>query len=264
MRILVCLKQVPEKDSRYRLNSTGTSILEDDLAFETNESDLYALEEALRLREKHGGEVVILSLGAERVLKTIKNGLAMGADRAFHLNDAAFSSADAFVTAKAFARTIQAEGFDIVLTGVQSDDMAFGQTGPALAEFLQWPHVTMVVEVDVDAGGQSLRVKRELESGLFERIKVALPVLLTIQSGINHPRYPTLKGIMHAKSKPVQQISAESLRMAAAELGAEGAKVIHQRLFFPERKKQTVMLEGAPDEVVRNLLERLQKEAKVL
>lgn len=264
MRILVCLKQVPEKDSRYRLNSSGTAVLEDDLAFETNESDLYALEEALRLREKHGGEVVILSLGAERVLKTIKNGLAMGADRAFHLNDPAFSGADAFVTAKAIARAIQAETFDIVLTGVQSNDMAFGQTGPVLAEFLGRPHVTMVVEVDVEAGGQSLLVKRELESGLFERIKIPLPVLLTIQSGINHPRYPTLKGIMQAKSKPVQQFSAEVLGMTGAELPKEGAKVIHQRLFFPERKKQTVMLEGATEEIVRTLLDKLQKEAKVL
>src|SRR5215831_7582056 len=142
MQILVCLKQVPEKDSRYKLDESAKAILEEDLVWETNESDVYALEEALRLKEKFGGEVAVLSLGDERVLKTIKAGLAMGADRAVHLTDPQFHHSDAFVIASAMARAVNDQGFDIIFTGVQSDDMAFGQTGSILAELLGWNHAT--------------------------------------------------------------------------------------------------------------------------
>jgi electron transfer flavoprotein beta subunit len=264
MQILVCLKQVPEKDSRYKINDSASGILEEDLVFETNESDIYALEEALRLKEKFGGEVVILSLGDERVLKTIKSGLAMGADRAFRLTDPGFRDSDAFVIANAIARTIKDQKFDVIFTGVQSDDWAFGQTGTILAQLLGWNHATIVMEVEVLEEGKKLRVKRELESNLFEVVEIAIPAVLTIQSGINQPRYATLKGIMQAKKKEIRTLNAQELGMTPQELGRAGSKVEHRKLFFPERKKKAVLIEGTPEEVAKILIEKLHKEAKVL
>src|SRR5262245_27313313 len=168
MRFLVSVKQVPDKDSRYKIDAAGTGIVEDDLVFETNESDQYALEEALRLKEKHSGEVVLLSLGDDRVLKSIKNGLAMGADRALHLTGTEFHGSDAHVVATAIQRAIAGESFDVILTGVQSDDLAFGQTGTILAQMLEWAHATIVMESAINPEGKSAQVKRELESNLFE------------------------------------------------------------------------------------------------
>jgi electron transfer flavoprotein beta subunit len=264
MQILVCLKQVPEKDSRYKINDSASGILEEDLVFETNESDVYALEEALRFKEKFGGEVVVLSLGNERVLKVIKSGLATGADRALHLTDPGFPGSDAFVIANAIARAIKDQGFEVIFTGVQSDDWAFGQTGTILAQLLGWNHATIVMEVEVLEEGKKLRVRRELESNLFEVAEIAVPAVLTIQSGINQPRYATLKGIMQAKKKEIRTLSAEDLGMAPQELGKAGSKVEHRKLFFAEKKKKAVLIEGTPEEAARTLMENLHKEAKVL
>jgi electron transfer flavoprotein beta subunit len=262
MQILVCMKQVPEKDSRYKIDETG--IREEDLVFETNESDQYALEEGLRLKEKLGGEVVILSLGPERVLKMIKTGLAMGADRAIHIDDPALLGSDADVVARVIARAIRQQSFDIIFTGVQSEDMAFGQTGTILAQLLGWAHATIVMEVNVNAGGKTVKVKRELESNVFEEVELPLPAVLTIQSGINQPRYATLKGIMQAKKKEMKVSSLQDLGMQPAEVGASGSKVEHLKLFAPERKKKTVLIGGEPAEAAKALMEKLRKEAKVL
>ena len=264
MRILACLKQVPEKDSRYKIDDTATGIREEDLVFETNESDVYALEEALRLKEKLGGEVVVLSLGEERVLKTIKSGLAMGADSALHLTDPAFRGSDAFVIATSIARAISDQNFDVIFTGVQSEDMAFAQTGTILAQLLGWSHATIVMEVNVSEDGKNARVKRELESNLFEVVEIPLPAVLTIQSGINQPRYATLKGIMQAKKKGIRTLCAQDLGLKNRQLGSIGSVVDHQKMFCPEKKKKTVILEGTPEEAARTLMERLHKEAKVL
>ncbi len=264
MQILVCLKQVPDKDSRYKIDETRTGIREEDLLFETNESDQYALEEALRLKEKFGGEVAILSLGGERVLRSIKNGLAMGADRAIHLTGPAFQGSDAHVVATAISRAIQDENFGVIFTGVQSDDMAFGQTGTILAELLGWSHATLVMEVNVATDEKSVEIKRELESNLFERLGIPLPAVLAIQSGINTPRYPTLKGIMQAKKKEIKTLTLADVGMQASEAGASGSRVDHLRLFFPEKKKKTVIIEGEPEQAAKALFERLRKEARVL
>lgn len=264
MQILVCVKQVPEKDSRYRIDESGTWVREEDLVFETNESDQYALEEALRLKEKFGGEVVVVSLGEERVLKMIKSALAMGADRAIHINDPALRGSDASVTAHAIARAIEGQAFDVIFTGVQSEDMAFGQTGTILAQLLGWSHATIVMEVNVNLERRTVQVKRELESNLFEQVEMPLPAVLAIQSGINQPRYATLKGIMQAKKKEIKTLSLQDLAMQPEEAGPAGSKVKHLRLFFPERKKKTVLIEGEPEEAARTLIEKLRKEAKVL
>ena len=171
MKIIVCLKQVPKADSILRINEEGTWIQDRDLTYEINESDAYGLEAALQLKEKHGGEVVALSLGPARVQSVIKEALARGADRGIHLEDQAFDKLDAFGVATAIAAAAKAEGFDLLLTGLQSDDFGFAQTGVIAAELLGLPHATIVMDVESQDG--SIRVKRELESGFFQWVKDA-------------------------------------------------------------------------------------------
>src|SRR2546422_614054 len=208
MKIAVCIKQVTTREWHPRLNDTKTWIRDQDAAFEMNEPDAYALEEALRLKEKHGGEVVVCSAGPARVAQVIREALARGADRAIHVEDDGLASADAFVTADALAAAMKDEQFDLILTGLQSDDQGFAQVGVIMAERLGVAHSTIIMEVQVD--GAAVRVKRELEGGWFQWIAMPLPAVLTIQSGINQLRYATLKGIMAAKKKEIRTISPPS------------------------------------------------------
>ena len=209
MKIAVCIKQVPARDWQPRLNDTKTWIREQDAGFEMNEPDAYALEEALRLKEKHGGEVVVCSAGPSRVAQVIREALARGADRAIHVEDDALASADAFVVADSLAAAMKEEQFDLVLTGLQSDDMGFAQTGVILAQRLGPParddrDGRESGPLDGSAAG-TVRVKRELEGGWFQWVGMPLPAVLTIQSGINQLRYATLKGIMAAKKKEIRK-----------------------------------------------------------
>ena len=206
MKIAVCIKQVPTREWQPRLNDDKTWIREQDASYEMNEPDAYALEESLRLKEKHGGEVVVCSAGPARVAQVIREALARGADRAIHVEDDGLASADAFVTSAALAGAMKDERFDLVLTGLQSDDQGFAQVGVILAEKLGLPHATIIMEVNVDGSG--LRVKRELEGGWFQWVAMPLPAVLTIQSGINQLRYATLKGIMAAKKKEIRKVAA--------------------------------------------------------
>src|ERR1700719_4610287 len=203
MKIAVCIKQVPTRDWQPRLNESGTWIRDQDASYEMNEPDAYALEESLRLKEKHAGEVVVCSAGPARVSQVIREALARGADRAIHVEDDALGSADAFVVAEALAGAMKDELFDLILTGLQSDDQGFAQTGVILAERLGLPHATIIMEVQVSP--PTVRVKRELEGGWFQWVAMPLPAVLTIQSGINQLRYATLKGIMAAKKKEIRQ-----------------------------------------------------------
>ena len=205
MKIAVCIKQVPTREWQPRLNDAGTWIREQDASYELNEPDAYALEEALRLREKHNGEVVVCAAGPARVQQVIREALARGADRAIHVEDESLGSADAALTSAALAAAMSDERFDLVLTGLQSDDQGHAQVGVMLAERLQIPHSTIIMEVQVEAN--RLRVKRELEGGWFQWIAMPLPALLTIQSGINQLRYATLKGIMAAKKKEIRKVA---------------------------------------------------------
>ena len=203
MKIAVCIKQVPTREWQPRLNYDKTWFLDHDVSYEKNEPDAYALEEALRLREKHGGEVVVCSAGPVRVQQVIREALARGADRALHVEDDSLAAADAFTAATALTAAMAEQKFDLILTGLQSDDQGHAQFGPVLAEKLSIPHSTIIMEVNVDPStgpdGQSVKVKRELEGGWFQYVTMPLPALLTIQSGINQLRYATLKGIMAAQ-----------------------------------------------------------------
>jgi electron transfer flavoprotein beta subunit len=259
MKTIVCVKQVPARDSVLRLNDGSTWIRETDISFEINEPDHYALEEALRLKEKHGGEVVVCSLGPARALQAIKEALSKGADRALHLEDAAFEGLDASGMARALSRAIQKESPDLVLTGLQSDDYGFAQTGVILAEFLGVPHSTIIMEIEID--GKTLKIKRELEAGWFERIEMPLPALLTIQSGINKPRYATLKGIMAAKNKPIQKLTRDSLGLRPEEL-LPRQKI--SKVYVPVKAARTEFLEGTPKEIAARLVDKLRNEARAI
>jgi electron transfer flavoprotein beta subunit len=254
MKIAVCIKQVPNREWHPRLNDEKTWIRDQDASFEMNEPDAYALEEALRLKEKHGGEVVVCSAGPARVAQVIREALARGADRAIHVDSDALASADAFVTTDALAAAMRDDKFDLILTGLQSDDQGFAQVGVILAERLGLPHATIIMEVQAEGG--TLRVKRELEGGWFQWVAMPLPAVLTIQSGINQLRYATLKGIMAAKKKEI--------RKAAPPPAAAAAKQKIVSLYVPEKGKKTQMLGGSPAEAAKELVRKLRDEARVL
>jgi electron transfer flavoprotein beta subunit len=260
MKIAVCIKQVPTREWQPRLTDDKTWIREQDASFEMNEPDAYALEEALRLREKLSGEVVVCSAGPLRVQQVIREALARGADRALHVEDNSLAAADAAMTAEALAAAMGEEKFDLVLTGLQSDDQGHAQMGVILAERLGIPHSTIIMEVQLDpstGSGQAsqLRVKRELEGGWFQWIAMPLPALLTIQSGINQLRYATLKGIMAAKKKEIKKVPLPGGLKPAQEILS---------LSSPVRSKQTQMIGGTPADAAKELVRRLREEARVL
>lgn len=259
MKIAVCLKQVPSRDSVLRINAAGVWIQEIDINYEVNEPDIYALEEALRLKEAQGGEVVICSLGPARATQAIKEALAKGADRALHLEDAAFEGLDANGIARVFAAALKPENPDLIVTGLQSDDLGFAQTGVMLAEFLGLPHSTIIMQIEVNGG--RMRVKRELEAGWFQWIEMPLPAVLTIQSGINKPRYATLKGIMAAKNKPIRKVSMASLGINPQEI-KPGLKIL--KIYPPVKQSKTEYLEGSAKEIAVKLVDKLKNEARVL
>jgi electron transfer flavoprotein beta subunit len=255
MKIVVCIKQVPARDALLVI-AEGGWIRETDIGFEMNEPDSFALEEALRLKEKHTGEVIAVSMGPERVKQTIKEALAKGADRGMHIVDDKVHTLDPLGAAKLLAAAIEREKPDLVLTGLQSDDHGFGQTGVLLADRLGLPHATLIMQIGVE--GDRLRVKRELEAGWFQWVELPLPAVLTIQSGINKVRYATLKGIMSAKKKEIATISRESLGVTH-----EPTQRI-ERIYVPTKTKKTEFLTGTPKEAAAKLLEKLKHEARVL
>jgi electron transfer flavoprotein beta subunit len=252
MKIAVCVKQVVTREWQLRLNDARTWIRDQDATYEMNEPDAYALEEALRLKEQHGGEVMVVSAGPARVQQVLREALARGADRALHVESDEMAYADAFTVADSLAGAIRPEGVDLVLTGLQSDDQGFAQVGVVLAEKLGVPHATIIMEVKVEGG--VLKVKRELEGQFFQWVAMPLPALLTIQSGINTLRYATLKGIMAAKKKEIK-------RVAPPAAITPRVKIVN--LYFPEKTKQTRMIAGTPAEAAKELVRALREEARV-
>lgn len=262
MKIIVCMKQVPVKDSLLKIMDDGSWVHETDLNYEINESDHYALEEALRLKEAHSGEVVLLSMGPERVREAIKQGLAKGADRAIHIDNSSFTTQDPFVNARVLAAAIKREEFDLVLSGLQTDDYGSAQTGVILAENLGVPSATIVMEIQKQNGG--IKVKRELESGWFQWVELPLPSLLTIQSGINQIRYATIKGIMMAKKKEIKAPGLSELGLSESDVEEGQTGLVFSKIYVPEKTKKTEIFEGDPREVAQKLADKLKNEAKVI
>jgi electron transfer flavoprotein beta subunit len=253
MKMAVCIKQVVTREWPLRVNEAGTWIRDADASFELNEPDAYALEEALRLKERHGGEVVVCCAGPARAAQVIREALARGADRAIHVEVDAAADYDASAIAGMLADATREEQFDLVLTGLQSDDQGFGQVGVLLAEALGMPHATIIMEIQIADG--ALRVKRELEGGWFQWLALPMPALLTIQSGINQLRYATLKGIMAAKKKEIRKVAP-----------AAGAGTMQRivRVYAPEKGKQTQMIGGPPAQAAAALVLRLRDEARAI
>jgi len=256
MKIIVAIKQVPERDAQVRIDSDSKWIEESDVQFAMNESDAYALEEALQLKEKNGGEVVVLSAGPERVGTTIREALAKGADRAIQIDAENLQQFDALAVARLLAEAIKPESPDLVLTGLQSDDLGLGQTGVILAELLGLPHASLILTVEkTDAG---LSVKRELEGGWFQTIELPLPAVLTIQSGGNKLRYATLMGIKRAKTKDLRRIGVGELGSPTAPLA------VLESVALPQKQRSTQILPGTPKEAAAALVEKLKFEVRVL
>ena len=257
MKIIVLMKQVPNKDAILRIDREEKWIEEGDLSFEVNESDGYALEESLRLKEKKGGEVVVCSMGPQRVKSVIKDALARGADRAIHIVGDNLAHVGPYAAARILADAIREEQPDLVMTGLQSDDYGYAQTGVILAELLGLPHATIVIEVD--ASGEQFRVKRELESGWYQWYTMPTPALLTIQSGINPIRYASLKGIMAAKKKEIREVQPNP---EALSEGGDFQSI--KRIYFPRKTKQTQFLgDGDAKKGAAQLAEKLRTEARI-
>ena len=256
MKIVVAIKQVPERDAQVRIDAAGKWIDDSGLQYALNEPDAYALEEALQLKEKHGGEVVVVSAGPESVGATLREALAKGADRAIHIVSENLGLLDALGVARLLAAAIQPENPDLVLTGLQSEDLGLGQTGVIVAELLGLPHATLILHVEKTETG--FIVKRELEEGWFQTINLPAPALLTIQSGGNKLRYATLMGIKRAKTKEVRSVTAAELAVDAAPV------VVLERVTLPRKQKSTQILIGSPKAAAASLVEKLKFEARVL
>ena len=256
MKIVVLMKQVPNEDTAIKVDSSNKSIIEDNVTFITNEPDTYGLEQALLMKEQEESidEVVVCSMGPTSCQQTIKDALAKGADRGIFINNPDQSNQDPLSRAKVIAKVLESEKFDIVLSGLQSDDDGYAQLGVLLAELLNMSHASLVMGTEF-TDMETVKVKRELENGWFQWSELDLPASLTIQSGINTPRYATLKGIMSVKSKTVDDCSGPT--------DIESNFNLSDR-FIPQKTKETVKIEGSTEQVVEELMDVLKNKIKVI
>jgi electron transfer flavoprotein beta subunit len=263
MKIIVAIKQVPERDARIRIDAEAKWIDLRDVEFTLNESDAYALEEALQLKEAHGGEVIVLSAGPERVGKVLREALAKGADRGIHIESDDLAGYDALGVARLLAAAIDQEAEpDLILTGLQSDDLGLGQTGVILAELLGLPHASLILKIEKTDTG--IKVLRELEDGWFQHLELPTPAVLTIQSGNSKLRYATLMGIKKAKTKEVRRVTVADLITIDPDTRPAEPVVLLDRVSLPSKQRTTQMLGGSPAEAAAALVEKLQFEVRAL
>ena len=258
MKICVLIKQVPDKDSPLTIAEDNLSLFDNNITWVSNESDNYALEEALQLKEKHGGEVIACTLGKDSARQVLKDALAKGADRGIFISDSSFDNLDVLSLGKVIASTLEKENFDIIMSGLQSDDQGNSQLGLILAELLNMSHGTLVMGTEI-IDDSTIRVKKELEGGWFQWTKLRLPASISIQSGINSPRYATLKGIMMVKNKTVDDVTASDISSDALE-----SNVTINKIYVPDKTKETQFIEGSPDEISEKLVELFKNDIKVL
>jgi electron transfer flavoprotein beta subunit len=259
VKSIVCLKQVPDTETQIKAKADGTGIVTDGIKYVINPYDEFSVEESLRLKEKFKtGEVVVLSIGPDRVTEAIRTALAMGADRGVHVNDDSVNSADPYVVASTLCAAIKNLEYDVIFCGHRAIDDDFGETGAILAELLQLPQVTLVTKVDVAADNKTAMVERDVEGGK-ETLEVPLPCVLTSQKGLNEPRYASLPGIMKAKKKPID-------KKTAADLGVAASPLLSSRNFtMPPVRQAGKKFEGMePREVAALVVQALRSEAKVI
>ena len=263
MNVIVCMKQVPDTETLIKIKSDGSGIVTDDIKYVMNPYCEFGVEEALRIKEKFGGQAILVTMGQQRAVETLRTGLAMGADRSIHLNDPAFEGADGFATAKALAEAIQKETFDLILCGKQAVDDDMAQVGPSLAEFLNLPHVTLITKLEISPDKKKAKVEREVEGGK-EVIEVSLPAVFTCQKGLNEPRYASLPGIMKAKKKEVKPINQATLGLPADQVGAAGSKTKIMRYIPPPSRPPGKIISGEVIDAAKKLVKLLREEAKII
>lgn len=262
MNIIVFLKQVPDTASRIRIGANGKNIDETDITWIISPYDEYALEEALKIKESKGaGKVTVISMGPERVSAALRNALATGADEAVHLLDPGFEGSDAFATAKILAVAVKNRNYDILFFGKTGVGMDQSQVPSMVAELLNLPQVTQIAKLQV--GDSKVTAHREIE-GATETVEASLPVVLAAEKGLNEPRYPSLKGIMAAKKKPLEVLNLAALGLGASEVGAEGSSVVLSHLSLPPERTAGKILQGDPRENAKQLAHLLRSEAKVI
>lgn len=256
MKVMVCLKQVPHQDARLDVKADGSWIQEDNIKFEINSYDTYAVEEALRLKDKAGAEVVVVSIGPDRVTQALRTALGMGADRAIHVNDPAAIGADSLGTAKILAAIAKAENADVIFAGFMADDGNGAAIPPMVAELLDIPSATGVLAMNLD--GETVKAERELEGGALEVVEMPKPCLIAIQSGANQVRYASLKGIMQAKKKPVDVKSLADLGLAGTVGGANNKTAI-KKIYMPKKGDSAEILKGSTAEIVAQLVTKIKE-----
>jgi electron transfer flavoprotein beta subunit len=255
--IIVCVKHVPETaEAELKIDATGKTIEKTGLVFDINEWDDYALEEAVRIKEKQGGTVTAITVGGEDSDSTLRKCLARGADKAIRLTDPKFQGSDSYAIARILHSAIKTMRFDIILCGVQSGDGGYAMVGPILAELLNVPHATMVKKIELSTG--SARVNRELEGGLEEQVEVKLPAVFAVQTGINEPRYVSIMGIRKAMQKEIKLMTLADTGLAEDQIGTEGSWIRLEKLYIPPVEKQAEFLKGTPDEVAARITEILK------
>ena len=260
MKVFTCLKEVASRETRYQINDEGNWIKSEDLTYEINECDEYSIEEALRIKEAHGGEAVILNIGIAGNERSIRKGLAMGCDWALQIVDPERRASSPHAAARVLAEVLKQEPFDLVLAGTRSDELGYAQTGVSLAELLGLPHATIVMEVEAQPEKGSIKALREMESGNFQWVELPLPAVLAIQAGSSQIRYPSLKGIMQARKKEIRRVEIDELNISWSEI----PRIEVRRLYVPQASSHAEMLEGDAATVVATLVEKLRKEAKVI
>ncbi len=264
MNIVVCMKQVPDTESKIKINPEGTGIDTEGIKYVMNPYDEYAVEEALKLKEKFGGTVTIVCAGPSRATEAIRTALAMGADDAIHLNDPAFEGSDSLTTARILAGAMKDLKYDLILAGKQAVDFDCSQVFACLAEILDLPYTSVVTGLEVAEDLKSATAKRETEGGIQEIINVKLPAVIAAQKGLNEPRYASLPGIMKAKKKPIKEINLATLGMDTSEVGERGSKLKTINYSLPPEREAGKKIEGEPKEIVVQLVTWLHSEAKFI
>ena len=265
MNIVVCLKQVPDTETKIQLKEDRSGIVEQGIKYVVNPYDEYAVEESIKLKEKFGGEVTIVCLGPDRATESIRTALAMGADKGLHLNDPLFEGSDSYATAKILSKAISQLSYDIILTGKQAVDWDNSQVFSYLAEFLNLPQVSVVVGLEVASDSKSATAKRETEGGEKEMIQLPLPAIIACQKDLNTPRFPSLPGIMKAKKKEIKKLGLADLGLTQDEVGVKGSRVKISNYALPPERKAGKIIEGEePQEICEKLVKLLREEAKII
>ncbi|HED24882.1 MAG TPA: electron transfer flavoprotein beta subunit/FixA family protein [Firmicutes bacterium] len=258
MKTFVCIKYVPDtSEAEVKVNPDGVTVDSSRFSFDINDADNYAVEESVLIKEEKGGEITIVSIGPKQSDVMIRMALAKGCDRAIRVEDDRIAGHDSLMVAKVLAGAIKDQECDLVLTGCMASDDGHMATGVALAEELGFNHASMVKKVEVLDG--KIKAYRELEGGLMEVVELALPAVLTIQTGINEPRYAPIRGIREAQKKELKVVKLEDLGLDPAEVGAEASGVILEQLYIPEIESAAEFIEGEPDEKAEKLASILVK-----